>query len=223
LRIFPSRYFFILHNIVTNIKIDHDRLISGRWIASFLRLRWRETIPALPFLLDICIFTSPSLTNWPFSGVIMRMKLVKSALATTLLALTIPAAMAQTDRITITAPASGRGTGVPIPMDKIIAFCGDADGCQIRLAMKNWDGQGRTASRSSLFFYNPVTKTWRAEAGDVQGTLGNGVTENVMNAWACYFTDGEFINWANVGDIYNRFSLLSWNEFNADCSITIIN
>ena len=153
----------------------------------------------------------------------MNAKLVKSLFATTLLVLSTSAAMAQTDRITINAPASGRGTSVTIPQDKIEAFCADADGCQIRLSMKNWDGSGRSASRSSLFFYNRITKTWRSEAGDVQGTLGNGATEHPMRAFACIFTDGTLINWANVGDIYNRFSLVSWNEYVADCSITIIN
>ena len=126
------------------------------------------------------------------------------------------------ERQTITAWASGRGTSVNIPEQTIIDLCGDWDGCTLRMGMYNWDGSGRTASRDSLFYYNASTKTWRASEGDTAGTNGNGVTEHIMNSWACYFTDGWYINWANIGDIDLNFALLSWNQYNATCKLTII-
>lgn len=125
-------------------------------------------------------------------------------------------------RETVTASVAGRGTSVNIPEATIIDLCGDLDGCALRMGMYNWDGTARTASRESLFYYNSWAKTWRASAGDAAGTNNNGVTEHVMNSWACYFTDGWYINWANIGDIDLGFALLSWNQYNATCRLTII-
>lgn len=126
------------------------------------------------------------------------------------------------ERQTITAWASGRGTSVSIPEQTIIDLCGDWDGCTLRMGMYNWDGTARTASRDSLFYYNSWAKTWRASEGDAAGTNNNGVTEHIMNSWACYFTDGEYINWFNRGDYDLNFALLSWNQYNATCKLTII-
>lgn len=126
------------------------------------------------------------------------------------------------ERTTVTAWASGRGTSVNIPEQTVSDLCGDWDGCSLRMGMYNWDGTYRTASRDSLFYYNSWNKTWRASAGDAAGTNNNGVTEHVMNSWACYFTDGWYINWANIGDIDTGFALLSWNQYNATCKLTII-
>jgi len=90
------------------------------------------------------------------------------------------------------------------------------------MGMYNWDGTARTASRSSLFYYNRYNKNWRAEREDKAGTNNNNVTQHVMQAWACYFTDGEYINWYNRGDYDLNFGLLSWNQYNATCKLTII-
>lgn len=126
------------------------------------------------------------------------------------------------ERQTVTAWSSGRGTSVNIPEQTISDLCGDWDGCSLRMGMYNWDGSGRTASRDSLFYYNNSTKTWRASEGDAYGSNNNGVTEHIMNSWACYFTDGWYINWSNIGDINLNFALLSWNQYNATCKLTII-
>lgn len=126
------------------------------------------------------------------------------------------------DSSTYTAYAWQRGNTVSIPTSRIIELCSDGDGCEVRIAMYNWDGTGRTASRSSLFYYNQYTKTWRTEAGDVEGTVGNNVTEHLLNAWACYLTDGYYTGWTNHGDINTGFSILSWNQYNADCSVTFV-
>ncbi|MBU2713142.1 hypothetical protein [Zooshikella harenae] len=126
------------------------------------------------------------------------------------------------DRITIFASKSTRGRTVSIPQFRIDELCGDIDGCQLRMAMYNWDGKGRTASRSNLFYYNKTNRAWRAENGDKQGTDFNGKTEHIMQSWSCYFTDGTYRNWKNTGDSAIGFSLLSWNQYNADCRLTII-
>jgi hypothetical protein len=126
------------------------------------------------------------------------------------------------ERQTYTASNSTRGSTVSIPEKTIYDLCGDSDGCTLRMGMYNWDGTARTASRSSLFYYNRYNKNWRAEREDKAGTNNNNVTEHVMQAWACYFTDGEYINWYNRGDYDLNFGLLSWNQYNATCKLTII-
>jgi hypothetical protein len=125
-------------------------------------------------------------------------------------------------RQTYTAWSSARGSTVNIPETTISDLCGDWDGCTLRMGMYNWDGTSRTASRSSLFYYNRGNKNWRAERSDKAGRNGNNVTEHVMQAWACYFTDGEYVNWYNRGDYDLNFGLLSWNQYNASCKLTII-
>lgn len=126
------------------------------------------------------------------------------------------------ERQTYTAWSAGRGTSVTIPEATVSYLCGDWDGCTLRLGMYNWDNTGRTASRESLYYYNTGLKNWRASAGDAAGRNNNGATEHIMQAWACYFTDGQYINWANVGDTNVNFGLLSWNQYVATCKLTII-
>ncbi|WP_163835258.1 hypothetical protein [Spartinivicinus ruber] len=127
------------------------------------------------------------------------------------------------DRITVFASNNLRGTTFIIPQRLVDEFCGDVDGCKLRMAMYNWDGTGRTASRSNLFYYNSTNHVWRAEKGDKQGTDVDGTTQHIMQSWSCYFTDGSYDNWKNVGDSEPGFGLLSWNQFNAEeCRLTII-
>ncbi|MCX4026167.1 hypothetical protein H0A36_22035 [Endozoicomonas sp. SM1973] len=129
----------------------------------------------------------------------------------------------EVDRITVVAPNHLRGSIFPIPQAVIDEFCGDIDGCRMRMAMYNWDGTGRTASRSNLFYYNSTNNAWRAEGGDAQGTDVNGTTQHIMQSWSCYFTDGNYNNWKNLGDSEPGFGLLSWNQYNAEeCRLTII-
>jgi len=151
----------------------------------------------------------------------MNIKSIKFIIATSLLTLFTSTAYAQ-DRVTYTASIAQRGTTVLIPLATVITLCGDVDGCEIRMGMYNWDGTGRTASRSSLFYYNQFNRNWRAEAGDAAGTVGNNVTQHVMNAWACYLTDGHYNNWTNHGDLNQGFSVLSWNQYVANCRVTLI-
>jgi hypothetical protein len=125
-------------------------------------------------------------------------------------------------RSTYTAYTSQRGSTVNIPESRVAELCGDVDGCTIRMGMYNWDGTRRTASRESLFYYNRYTHTWRAERDDKAGTTDNNKTEHVMNAWACYFTDGYYDDWYNHGDINADFGVLSWNQYTATCRVTLI-
>jgi hypothetical protein len=129
---------------------------------------------------------------------------------------------ALTDRKTFVAPKTSRGTTVPIPEATVIQFCSGKDGCIVRMGMHNWDDTGRVASRHFLFFYNKDAKTWRAELGDTAGTNANNVTEHVNQSWSCYFTDGAYSNWQNLGDTSLDFGLLSWNQYNADCYLTFV-
>ena len=126
------------------------------------------------------------------------------------------------NRVTYTAERTNRGTTTPIPIKVIEKLCGDADGCELRLGMHNWDDTGRIASRSSLFYYNKQNRNWRAEVGDPAGTDANNVIQHAFHAWACYFTDGAYAKFVQKGDAAVGFGLLSWTEFNADCVLTII-
>ncbi|ACY15322.1 hypothetical protein [Haliangium ochraceum] len=117
---------------------------------------------------------------------------------------------------------SERGSTIPISTDTIANLCGDIDGCTLRLGMYNWDGTGRVASRESLFYYNTVNRAWRASRGDNYGSDYNGKSEHIMKEWSCYFTDGYYSNWTSYGDSGVGFGLMSWNQYNAECWLTII-
>ncbi|MEM9490530.1 MAG: hypothetical protein AAGC55_15390 [Myxococcota bacterium] len=126
------------------------------------------------------------------------------------------------NRVTYRAYKWQRGSTVSISTSTIANLCGDLDGCTLRMGMYNWDGSGRVASRENLFFYNTVNRAWRAAAGDWQGSDYNGSTQHIMKSWSCYFTDGYYSGWTNHGDSGVGFGLLSWNQYNAECWLTII-
>lgn len=126
------------------------------------------------------------------------------------------------DRVTYRAYKYNRGTTISIPESTIVNLCSDIDGCTLRMGMYNWNDTGRVASRHSLFFYNSVNRAWRAESNDAQGSDYNGATEHIFVAWSCYFTDGQYTSWSNNGDGAIGFGLLSWNQYNAECWLTII-
>lgn len=119
------------------------------------------------------------------------------------------------------APKSSRGSTIPVPTSVVEQLCGDGDGCQVRIGMYDWDGTGRTASREFLFYYNNTLRNWRASLGDTSGQDADNVVQHINNSWSCYFTDGEYSNWAGV-DTQVVFGLLSWNQYNASCVLTLI-
>ena len=126
------------------------------------------------------------------------------------------------ERYSYWASKASRGTSVVIPEWQVKKLCGDGDGCELRMAMYNWDGHQRYASRHSLFYYSPWNGKWRASWGDKYGKTNSGNTQHIMHAWACYFTDGYYKNWYNHGDFNWNFGLLSWNQYKAACKLTII-
>ncbi|WP_185230915.1 hypothetical protein [Teredinibacter franksiae] len=149
----------------------------------------------------------------------MKLGLFCGALST--LALLTAAEVQASD--TSTYSAYTRGYTYNIPESRVSALCGDIDGCKVRISMYNWDGNRRTASRESLLFYNASNGNWRDLDGDTQGTTGNNGTQHIMQAWSCYFTDGRYSNWSNLGDTNANFAVLSWNQYNASaCRVTLI-
>lgn len=132
------------------------------------------------------------------------------------------AAAKKSDRVTFVAEKNRRGTSTDIAVDVVAKLCGDIDGCSVRIGMHNWDDTGRVASREFLFYYNARNHAWRASLGDPSGTDSDNVTQHINNSWACYFTDGKYDAWADKGDGAPGFGLLSWNQYNADCFLTIV-
>ena len=130
-------------------------------------------------------------------------------------------AVAGPDRASFFVSKNDRGTTVPVPVAVVARFCGDQDGCSVRIGMHNWDDTGRVASRETLLFYNRQNRAWRASASDPSGTDSNNIVEHVYSAWSCYFTDGEYSNYQR-SDSATGFGLLAWNNYNGDCWLTII-
>jgi hypothetical protein len=127
------------------------------------------------------------------------------------------------DRFTVFVSRARRFTTVPIDHAKLSEFCGDLDGCSVRIGMHNWDDTGRIASREFLFFYNTHNGNWRSAVGasDAAGSDKNNVVEHVNQSWSCYMTDGEYLNQASSENA-TGFGLLSWSQYNADCVLTVI-
>jgi hypothetical protein len=119
----------------------------------------------------------------------------------------------------------------PIPQDVMEDYCGDEDGCEVVIAMRNWTSantSGMVASYKLHFFYDVATLRWRADdySAGTQGRDNNGSGNHVINAWgACYFTDSVYIGGASQGDNEKGMHLLYWTEYlnsnNKRCEITI--
>lgn len=133
------------------------------------------------------------------------------------------------DRVSYVASRNQQGNTVSIPVTDVTRLCGDMDGCTARIAMYNWDGAGRVASREFQLYYNPQNRNWRSftatpqtGAVDVEGRDVNNVIEHVNNTWTCYMTDGEYTNSAGT-DAAAGFGLLFWTQYNAGaCWLTLI-
>ena len=128
-----------------------------------------------------------------------------------------------TEYYKVVAPKNSRGTTITIPESVIIDYCGDEDGCRLRSVMYDWAGTGRSASVDNLFYYNPQNRNWRDshERSDSMGQNNDGATSHVDQWWACYFTDGKYNSWSNLGDSDTDFGLLSWSQYNAECRLFI--
>ena len=136
--------------------------------------------------------------------------------------------------LSLTAPKYG-GRTKAIPQDVLVGLCGGPDGCEVRLAMTRWDNDIETesASRSALFYYSANDGRWRASIRhpmkqdvDVAGVDGDGVTQHVLAIWdTCYFTDGTYANYQDLGDKEKGMQLLVWKGYgnaNRTCELTLI-
>ncbi len=123
-----------------------------------------------------------------------------------------------------------RGETVPIPSGMLEEMCGE--GCYYSLAMRTWSGTAETAfaSRGPFFFhYDTGTRRWR-ESTDNSGIAGNNTTQHVRNIYdCCYFTDGTYSAFAQIGDSTREMHLLNWqsatcpNPGPLECILTISN
>jgi hypothetical protein len=141
-------------------------------------------------------------------------------------------------RVTFTNP--DKGESVRIPEETLIKYCGDIDGCQLRLAMTKWSAaavtSGEVASKSCTFFYNPETKRYRANecnrhaSNDESGTNGDVTRSSVARAWSCYLSDHTRVSNVNQPDDTTDMHLVNvggsgsnlYNYPGQTCSATII-
>jgi hypothetical protein len=122
-------------------------------------------------------------------------------------------------RGTWAASKTNRGNSVQVAEEKIIEYCSE-EGCLLRLGMKDYDGTGRVQSFLFLFYYNKDAKTWKASPNNWQGSNGDNRPEWAAQVGSCYFGDGQFQNYVGT-DTNSNFGLVSWNNGNADCILTI--
>jgi hypothetical protein len=98
--------------------------------------------------------------------------------------------------------------------------------------MTRWSADTQTESASVFFtfYYSPTGDGhWRAsstDAGNALDTDGNGKITHVRNLWdTCFFTDGTYANYKQVGDKEQGMQLLVWNGYkniNRTCELTLI-
>jgi hypothetical protein len=95
----------------------------------------------------------------------------------------------------------------------ITDYCGDFDGCEIRLGLKNPTTNSKEViSKHTLLYYNSQDGTWRTENNNV-GIDTNTVINHVINVEnTCYLTDAEYPGSYTSGtDLQRGFGLLLWN------------
>lgn len=126
----------------------------------------------------------------------------------------------QIGSITYDTPEDNKGNTLEIPESVIIDYCADEDGCQMRLSMYDWGASTAPTSRSFLFYYNQENKRWRAST-DTESLNNDLTTAHVYAVWSCYFTDGEYNAYTDLGDNDLNFGLLTWNTYPGGCRLTI--
>ncbi len=113
---------------------------------------------------------------------------------------------------------------VPLDMDRIYDLCRDKEGCNVTVGMRDLrskDAPGEVASTGPhRLFLSQTSNYWRLSTNAV-GEDGNGTTEHILNAWDCYFTDGEFVSGSNT-DYSVQFGLLNWNDTYKDPNMVCI-
>ena len=110
----------------------------------------------------------------------------------------------------LTAAASS-GRTRQIPHDIITGYCGDRDGCIIQLGMRQWGASWQQGSAMRTFhFQYGSNRRWRSSF-DSEAYDGDRNVNHVVNGWdTCYFTDGEYEGYSQIGDSVGM-NLLLWN------------
>ena len=136
------------------------------------------------------------------------------------------------DRLFYTATTVGVSTDISAA--DLARLCGDGDGCEVRLAMFDYDTiQSGPASVVTWLYCDADCKHWRTTTQllsegssvgpQVGGTDNDNVIKHVINNWSCYFTDGKYESTTVNGDTAVGFGLLLWTQYpGSRCSIAII-
>jgi len=86
------------------------------------------------------------------------------------------------------------GVVQPLNNTRMNNYCRDLDGCEVTLAMINWNAPaepGNVASRTYILFISQTSRWWRFnDDADSSGLDNNDATQGI-SAWDCYFTDSE--------------------------------
>ncbi|WP_223422672.1 hypothetical protein [Tateyamaria pelophila] len=136
------------------------------------------------------------------------------------------------DRLFYTATEVGVSTDISAA--DLARLCGDGDGCEVRLAMFDYDTvESGPASVVTWLYCDADCKHWRTTTQllsegssvgpQVGGTDNDNVIKHVINKWSCYFTDGKYESTTVNGDTAVGFGLLLWTQFpGSRCTIAII-
>ncbi|MBL8917495.1 MAG: hypothetical protein JNJ54_01430 [Myxococcaceae bacterium] len=103
-----------------------------------------------------------------------------------------------------------------IPAATLQEYCGDSDGCDVTIGLRNWSSSAASESaNASKTFHLFVSSqnAWRT-SNDVSGIDGNGASEHLFNLFdTCYLTDGAYSSFTNLGDSAVGISLMMWNGY----------
>ena len=116
----------------------------------------------------------------------------------------------------------GQNSSTPIQRETIVDLCGDEDGCNLRMGSYNWNGQRRTASRSTTFYYDGQTNNFRSEYGNREGKTGDGHEHVPFDAWECSFTDAKWVHGGRLDDNTNMHLRNRHSSGAHECRLTII-
>lgn len=139
----------------------------------------------------------------------------------------------ESNRLTYTSNVVGVTT--PIDPGALANICGDADGCEVRMAMRNYDTiDSAPAPLVTWLFCDATCTNWRTSLQLLGGTpasaqrMGRDKNDEIQHIlhqkyWSCYFTDGQYLSVDSSNDAERGFGLLTWVEYaGSDCVLTII-
>lgn len=140
-------------------------------------------------------------------------------------------------RYQVEATKATENNSIPLDNSLFNALCRDKDGCLITLGMRNWDPvnqPGVTATVGPVRFFITGKGYYRQPTAPTDGVRdldakfikrdNNKGPENVMNAYDCYLSDGDYVDGLATDDRAG-FSLLNFNSVYTDpamvCVLTI--